>query len=132
MRSKIGWIVRGLAIVAAALATAQPVLGSFSLFRSGDPLDYETIHLVMGGILYNAVLLLVLLSPFTEFRRRWILFAISLVQYALTHFQLLLGLRSIDDGGLLAFHIPIGVLIFFITYLTVALSFGLQFKSRQA
>jgi hypothetical protein len=44
----IGWIFRWLAIAAALLATVQPVLGPFAFFRSGDPLDYETIHLVLS------------------------------------------------------------------------------------
>lgn len=132
MRSMIGWIVRGAATIAALLATIQPVLGSFSLFRGGDPLNYETIHLVVGGILYNFVLLLVVLAPFTRFRRRWTFFLICLLQYILLHVQLGLGLGSNDDATLLAYHIPVGVLIFFLAYLTVALSFGLHLKASQA
>ena len=132
MRTTIGWIIRGLAIVAALLATVQPALGSFAFFRRGDPVDYETIHLALGGIIYNLALLLVVLVLFTRFRRRWILFSVCLVQYGLTHIQLRLGLGSNDDAALLAYHIPVGVLIFFLSYLTVALSFGLHFESSRA
>ncbi len=132
MRTRIGWVVRGSAIVVAVLATVQPVLGSFALFRRGDSLDYETVHLVVGGILYNVTILLAVLVPFTKFRRRWILFAVCLVQYGLTHLQLRLGLGSNDDPGLLAYHIPVGVLVFFLACLTVGLSFGLHLKPGEA
>lgn len=132
MRTTIRWIFRGSAIVAALLATVQPVLGSFAFFRRGDPVDYETIHLVVGGIFYNFVLLLAVLVLFTRFRRRWILFSVCLAQYGLTHIQLRLGLGSNDDAVLLAYHVPVGVLIFFLSYLTVALSFGLRLESSQA
>jgi hypothetical protein len=37
-----------------------------------------------------------------------------------------------DDVGLLAYHVPVGVLIFFLAYLTVALSFGLHFEKTRA
>jgi len=132
MRAAIQWIFRGFAIVAALLATIQPVLGSFAFFRRGDPVDYETIHLVVGGILYNLAILLAVLVFFTRFRRRWILFSVCLVQYVLIHIQLRLGLASNEDAGLLAYHIPVGVLIFFLSYLTVALAFDLRLGSRQA
>jgi hypothetical protein len=132
MRTTIRWIFRGLAIVAALLATVQPVLGSFAFFRRGDLVDYETIHLVMGGIIYTLAILLVVLVLFTRFRHRWILFSICLVQYALTHLQIRLGLGSNDNAALLAYHIPVGVLIFFLSYLTVALSFGLHLESSRA
>jgi hypothetical protein len=132
VRTTIGWIVRGSAIVAALLATVQPVLGSFALFRPGDSVAYETIHLVVGGILYNVAILLLVLVLFTRFRRRWLLFTICLVQYGLTHIQLRLGLGSNEDAGLLAHHVPIGILIFFLSYLTVALSFGLRLESSRA
>jgi hypothetical protein len=127
----IQWIFRGLAILAALLATVQPVLGSFAFFRRGDAMDYETIHLVLGGILYNLALLLAVLVLFTRFRRRWTLILVCLVQYGLTHIQLRLGLGSNDDAGLLAYHVPVGVLIFFLAYLTVALSFGLHFEKTR-
>jgi hypothetical protein len=132
MRTTIGWIFRGVAIVAALLATVQPVLGSFAFFRSADPMDYETIHLVLGGIIYNLAILLAVLALFTRFRRRWILFSACLVQYGLTHIQLRLGLGSNTDAGLLAYHIPVGVLIFFLSYLMVALGFGLYYDSSRA
>jgi hypothetical protein len=131
MRAAIEWIFRGLVIVAALLATLQPVLGSFALFRRGDPVNYETIHLVVGGILYNFAILLAVLVLFTRFRRRWILFTICLVQYGLTHLQLRLGIGSNGDVGLLAYHIPVGVLIFFVSYLTVALAFGLRLEASR-
>jgi hypothetical protein len=132
MRTAIRWLVRGSAIAAAPLATVQPFLGSFALFRGDDVMDYESVHLVVGGILYNLILLLVVLAPFTRFRRRWILFGVCLVQYGLTHIQLRLGLGSNDDAGLLAYHIPIGVLIFFLSYLILALSFGIHLESDLA
>ena len=132
MRTMIQWIFRGLAILAALLATVQPVLGSFAFFRRGDAMDYETIHLVLGGILYNLALLLVVLVLFTKFRRRWTLIPVCIVQYSLTHIQLRLGLGSNDDVGLLAYHVPVGVLIFFLAYLAVALSFGLHFEKTRA
>lgn len=131
MRTAVGWAVRGLAAAAALLATVQPVLGPFALFRGADPVDYETLHLVVGGILYNVVLVLVPLAPFTGFRRRWFLFGVGLVQYGLVHAQLLLGLASNDDAGLLAYHIPLGVLIFLLSYLTLALSLGLRFEPER-
>jgi hypothetical protein len=124
------WIVRGSAVIAALLATVQPVLGSFAFFRRGDAVDYDTIHLVVGGILYNLVLLLVLV-PFNRLRRRSTLFGVCLVQYGLTHLQLRLGLGASDDPGLLAYHIPVGVLIFLLSYLTVALGFEVHLTSSR-
>jgi hypothetical protein len=121
-----------LAVIAALLATVQPVLGPFALFRGGDGLDYETLHLVVGGLLYNVVLLPPLLVPFTRLRRRWVIFAICLVQYGLTHLQLRLGLGSNEDAALLAYHIPVGVLLLGLSYLTAAMSFGLRFERGQA
>lgn len=132
MRLMLGWIVRGSAIIAALLATIQPVLGSFAFFRGADSVNYDTLRLVVGGILYNVALLLAVVTPFTRFQRRWILFTICLLQYGLTHLQLRLGLGSNDDASLLAYHIPVSVLIFFVAYLTVALGFGLSFESSRA
>ena len=131
MRTTVRWAVRGLAVAVALLVTAQPVLGPFALFRDGDPVDYETLHAVVGGILYNAVLLLVPLAPFTGFRRRWLLFGVCLAQYGLLHLQFPLGMASNDDAGLLAYHIPLGVLLLLLAYLTVALSFGLRFEPER-
>jgi hypothetical protein len=37
MREALAWVFRGAALVAALLATLQPVLGSFAFFRGGDP-----------------------------------------------------------------------------------------------
>jgi hypothetical protein len=125
MRTALTWISRALAIAAALLATVQPVVGSYAFFRRGNSVNYETIHLALGGIIYNVVLLLVVLVPFSRLRRRRIIFAVCLVQYVLTHIQLRLGLGSNDDAGLLAYHIPVGVLIFFVSYLTIALVFDL-------
>ena len=132
MRRILGWVFRGLAIIAALLATLQPLLGSFAFFRGGEPVDYETIHLIVGGILYNVVILLIVLAPFTRFRRRWFLFVLCFVQYGLTHLQLRLGLGSNEDVRLLAYHIPVGVLIFFLAYMAVALSFGSNFQTSRA
>ncbi len=132
MRTAIGWFVRGLAIIATLLATLQPVLGAFAFFRGGDPVAYATLHLVVGGILYNVALLLAVLVPLTRFRRRWMLWSVCVVQYGLTHLQLRLGLGSNDDVGLLAYHIPVGVLIVVVSYLTVALGFGLHLTSSRA
>lgn len=129
MRSVVQWVFRVTAVVALILTIVQPVLGPFAFFRPGDPVDYETIHLAVGGIIYNFAIVLVVLALFTRFRHRLLLFAISLVQYGLLHLQLLLGLESNDDAGLLAYHIPIGVLIFFLALLTVALSFGVSLTS---
>lgn len=83
-------------------------------------MDYGKLHLVVGGILYNVVILLALLALFTRLRRRKLLFSICLAQYGLLDLQLRLGLGSNDDPGLLAYHIPLGVLIFFVSSLTVA------------
>jgi hypothetical protein len=127
----IGWIVRGSAIVAALLATVQPVLGSFAFFRRGDPIAYETIHLVVGGILYNLTILLAVLALVPRFRRRWSIFLVCLMNYGLTHIQLRLGLGSNDDAGLLAYHIPVGILIVLVSYLTVALTFGPTIESSR-
>lgn len=132
MRSLVQWAFRVVAVLAALMTTIQPMLGSFSFFRNSDSVNYETIHLVVGGILYNFVLLLVSLAPFTKYRRRWILFAICLVQYGLTHVQLLLGLESNDDAQMLAYHIPLGVLIFLIAYLTAGLSIGARLDAKHA
>jgi hypothetical protein len=121
-----------VAIVAALLATVQPVLGSFAFFRGRDSVDYESMHLVVGGIIYNLSILLIVLALFAGFQRRWLLLAVCLVQYGVTHIQLRLGLGSNDDAGLLAYLIPVGVLIFFVSYLPVALSFGLHVEPRRA
>jgi hypothetical protein len=132
MRKTIQWVFRALAIVAALLATVQPVLGSFAFFRGGDAIDYEPIHLIVGGILYNAALLLAILAFFTQFRRRWLLLVASLSLYGLTHLQLRLGLGSNKDGSLLAYHIPVDVLIVLVAYLTAALSFGGELEPSRA
>lgn len=62
----------------------------------------------------------------------WILFWVCLVQYGLIHIQLRLGLGSNEDAALLAYHVPAGVLISFLSYLTVALAFGLHIESGRA
>ncbi|HEY8477223.1 MAG TPA: hypothetical protein VIN09_10205, partial [Chloroflexota bacterium] len=106
MRTTVRWLFRATAVLAALLATVQPVLGSFSFFRPSDQVRYDTAHLVLGGVLYNLSIVLAVLAPFTRFRHRWALFAIGLAQYGLLHMQLRLGLGSNDDAGLLAYHIP--------------------------
>ena len=130
MRAGLRWLFRGLAVIAALLASIQPFLGSFAFFRPSEAVDYESVHLVMGGLLYNAALALTVLAPFTRFRRRWPLFGICLAQYGLTHLQLRLGLGSNEDATLLSYHIPVGVLIVLVAYLTVALAFGFRLDSR--
>ncbi|MPZ97862.1 MAG: hypothetical protein GEU80_00770 [Dehalococcoidia bacterium] len=95
-------------------------------------MDYDTVHLVVGGILYNLAIVLAALAFFTRFRRRWVILAVCVVQYVLLHVQLRLGLESNEDAGLLAYHIPVGVLIFFTAYLTVTLGFGLRLESESA
>lgn len=132
MRSMVQWAFRVVAVLAALMTSVQPVLGSFSFFRNSDSINYETIHLVVGGILYNTVLLLVILAPFTKYSRRWLLLAICVVQYGLVHAQLLLGLESNDDAQMLAYHIPLGVMIFLIAYLTAGLSFGARLEPDRA
>ena len=134
MRAVMGRIFRGLAVLAALLATMQPLLGSFAFFRRGDPLAYETMHLVTGGILYNVAILLGVAALLTRLCWRRTLFALCLVQYALVHIQLRLGLGANTDLRLLAYHIPLGVLIFFVAYLMVALAFGLRLgeKNRES
>ncbi len=132
MRKAIQEVFRALAIVAALLATVQPVLGSFAFFRGGDAVAYEPMHLIVGGILYNAALLLAILAWFTQFRRRGLLLVVSLALYGLTHLQLRLGLGSNEDGSLLAYHIPVGVLIVLVAYLTVVHSFGGELEPSRA
>jgi hypothetical protein len=132
MRSKTRLAFRAFAVAAALLATLQPALGSFAFFRGGGRVDYEAIHLVVGGILYNVAIVLAVLAPFTRLRRRWALFALCLVQYGLVHLQLRLGLGSNDDAALLAYHVPLGVLIFFLACLTMALAFGVRVESSRA
>src|SRR5690349_6869626 len=83
MSKAIQWIIRGAAILAALLATVQPMLGSFAFFRRGDLIEYETLHLVVGAFIYNVTILLALLAPFSKLPRRWMLFVVSLVQYVL-------------------------------------------------
>jgi hypothetical protein len=132
MRTKTRLAFRAFAVAAALLATAQPALGSLAFFRAGDRVDYESIHLVVGGILYNLAIVLAVLALFTRFRRRWLLFSLCLAQYGLVHLQLRLGLGSNNDTGLLAYHVPLGVLIFFLSYLTMALAFGGRVEASQA
>jgi hypothetical protein len=132
MRKAIQWVFRGLAIIAALLATVQPVLGPFAFFRGADAVDYETIHLIVGGILYNAAFLLAILAWFTQFRRRLLLLVVCVALYGLTHLQFQLGLGSSDDGSLLVYHIPVGVLIVLGAYLTVALGFGGELEPSRA
>jgi hypothetical protein len=131
MRPQVAWAFRTVAILAAVLTTVQPFLGSFSLFRA-DGVDYEQIHLVVAGIIYNLTILVFALTLFARFRRRGIILGVCLVQYGLLHLQLHLGLESNNDPGLLAFHIPVGVLIFLIAYVTVALGFGARMEAQQA
>ena len=132
MRSTVGWIFRGAALLAALLTTIQPVLGSFSFFRFGDAISYNTIHLVVGAGIYNLSLVLVLLAAFTRFQRRWLLLGLCIAQYAALHGQLLLGLESRDNAQLLAYHIPLGVLILLLSYLIAGLSFGLTMETQRA
>jgi hypothetical protein len=132
LRTALGWLFRAVAVAAALLATAQPVLGAFAFFRRADPVNYEQLHLVFGAILYNLAIVLAVLAALTRFRRRWILLVISVLQYGLLHTQLRLGLGSNEDVVLLAYHIPLGVLIFLVTYLTVALAFGAHFASSRS
>jgi hypothetical protein len=132
MRKAIQLVFRGLAIVAALMATVQPILGSFAFFRGGDAIDYEPVHLIVGGILYNAALLLAILAWFTQFRRRLLLLVVCIALYGLTHLQLRLGLGSNEDGSLLAYHIPVGVLNVLVAYLTVALGFGGELEPSRA
>jgi hypothetical protein len=132
MRTKTRLAFRAFAVAAALLATAQPALGSLAFFRAGHRVDYESIHLVVGGILYNLAIVLAVLALFTRFRRRWLLFSLCLAQYGLVHLQLRLGLGSNNDTGLLAYHVPLGVLIFLLSYLTMALAFGGRVEASQA
>jgi hypothetical protein len=69
------------------------------------------------------------LSLLTQFRRRWLLFWLSLVQYGLIHLQLRLGLGSNGEPELLSYHVPLGVLISFLSYLTMAVAFVVRFDS---
>lgn len=121
-RSGLHRFFLGLAIVAAALASLQPALGAFAFFRPSGTVELDTIHLVVGGLLYNAVLVMAILAFFTRFRHRWPLVALSVGQYVLVHVQLRLGLGSNDDPGLLAFHVPVGVLVLVVSYAVVCLA----------
>ena len=132
IRTAIQWLFRGLAVAAALLATAQPVLGSFAFFRRSETVDYAAVHLAVGGIIYNLSILLAVLAFFTRFQRRWLLLAICLGLYGLTHLQLRLGLGTNTDASRLAYHIPVGVLIVVVSYVTAALSFGLNLDANQA
>jgi hypothetical protein len=120
-----------IAVIAAVLTTVQPVLGPFAFFRPGDGVNYELLHLVVGGLIYNAAILLILLASFTRLRWRGWLFGLSILQYALTHLQLRLGLGSNDDASLLAFHIPVGVAIFALAWGVAVLSFKREQVARQ-
>ena len=84
------------------------------------------------GLLYNAVFLLRLLVPFTRFRHRWILCFVCLAQYVFTHIQLRRGLGSSTDATLLAYHVPVGVLAYFLSCLTVGLFLGLRLETSWA
>lgn len=121
-RSGLHRFFLGLAIVAAALASLQPALGAFAFFRPSGAVELDTIHFVVGGLLYNAVLVMAILVFFTRVRHRWPLVALCVGQYVLVHLQLRLGLGSNDDPGLLAFHVPVGVLILVVSYAVVGLA----------
>jgi hypothetical protein len=121
-----------VAVTAALLASAQPLLGSFALFIGGEQPNYDAIHLTVGALIYNAALLMAILVPFTTFPRRWLLFVLCAVQYGLLHMQLRLGLGSNEDAGLLAFHIPLGVLILLVSYVAVGWTLGLRLGRRTA
>lgn len=131
MSRPIQLIFRGLALVALVLVLIQPVLGSFSFFRPADSVSYDTIHLVVGAIIYNISIALALLALFMRVRRRWLFVGLCAAQVALLHGQLLLGLRSDPDVTLLAFHIPLGVLIVVISLVVVLLSFGAGERAEQ-
>lgn len=124
MQTTIRWIFRSLAILAAILASIQPVLGSFAFFRRSDSIGYETIHITAGSGIYYLSVLLGLLSLFTGFRRRWSLLSICIVLFVISQVQLLLGIESDTDATLLAYYIPLGVLILLLTYVIAGLSFG--------
>lgn len=121
-----------VAITGALMTTVQPVLGSFAFFRRADPVAYEMIHLVVGGFLYYIPILLTILLFFAGFRRRGLLFVLTVAQYIFVHAQLRLGLASNQDARLLAYHIPLGVLIFFFAYLIAGLSFNLRIGASGA
>lgn len=132
MRPKSQWIFRGLAIVVALLATVQPVLGSFSFFRPADATDYAVIHEVAGSLIFYLSVVMAVLTFFSKFHRRWAILGCCLVLFVAAQGQLALGVKSNDDAGLLAFHIPLGVFIFLLTYLIAALSFGMRLESNRA
>ena len=50
IRTAITWIFCGVAVIAALLATMQPVLGSFAFFRRGDPLAREVWDAAMADL----------------------------------------------------------------------------------
>jgi hypothetical protein len=132
MRSTVRWVFRGAALFAALLATVQPVLGSFSFFRFSDSISYDTIHTVVGAGIYYLSMALAALAVFTRFQRRWVLLAVCLVQVVAVHAQLFLGVRSETNAILLAYHIPLGVLILVLTYLIAGPSFGVTRETRLA
>ncbi|MQB02356.1 MAG: hypothetical protein GEU78_19380 [Actinobacteria bacterium] len=129
MRRGLHKLVRAVAVVAAVLASIQPVVGSFSYFQPSEGVDLAQFHLVIGGILYNASLLLAILAPFTRYRHRWPFFGLCVGQYVLLHIQLRLGLASNEGSSVLAYHIPVGVLILVVAYVTVVLAFRLPMSA---
>jgi hypothetical protein len=60
------------------------------------------------------------------------LLAVCLVQVVAVHAQLFLGVRSETNASLLAYHIPLGVLILVLTYLIAGPSFGVTRETRLA
>lgn len=124
MQAVARWAFRVSALVVAVLATVQPALGAFAYFRPSESVELDTLHLVAGGILYNFVLAMAVAAAFTGLRLRWWLLGLSGAQYGLVHGQLLLGLESRDDPTLLAYHVPLGVLIVLVAWVTAAIGFG--------
>lgn len=132
MRTKVRWAFRVIALIAAVLTTVQPVLGSFSFFRFGDSISYDTIHMEVGVGIYYSSILLVVLALFTRFRRRWIMLGLCIAQFVASQGQLFLGVESDTNAELLAYHIPLGVLILILAYVIAALSFGVRLESSRA
>jgi hypothetical protein len=102
-----------------------------ALPRDG-PIAYGRVHLVVGGILYNVVLLLAVPEFLALIRRRWTVVSVCIFS---THWCITSsgwGLARTRTSACLRSTFPVGVLILFLTYVTVALSLGLRLEPGRA
>lgn len=122
---------RWIAVATFVLAAAQPFLGGFGFFRSGSDVDYTGFHGILANTLFPLSLALVVLALVAEFHRRRAMVIWSLLLTASIVSQIGLGYSARNDGSLLAWHLPGGVLVFGLALIVMLLSYGMTFERKR-